>query len=293
MTKSDRLLNLIKDPALLVMPGAYDVISARIIDVDGVRFRQCVIRDISQRNALERELWEARRRESIGALAAGVAHNFNNAMQTVMGHASLLQMSGPLPREALRHLESVMSGAQHAADLTSKLLAYAGGGRYVWQPMDLGREARQVVERIRGTAPATVRIEVEVEENLPVIKADRAQIDLLLTNLMQNGVEAVGEKRGTVRLSVAASGMDDQTAARDYPELSAGAHIRLTVADTGAGMDEDTKSRIFDPFFTTKFLGRGLGLAAVQGIVKGHNGAIRVESAPGKGSVFSVLLPAG
>jgi PAS domain S-box-containing protein len=268
-------------------------ISARIIGVDGVRFRQCVIRDITQRKELERQLWEARRRESIGALAAGVAHNFNNAMLTVLGHASLLETAGPLPPEALMHLEGVMSGARRAADLTSKLLAYAGGGRFVWQPVDLAGEARQAVERIRETAPEGVRIDLETGENLPAIKADRAQIDLLLMNLMQNAAEAIGEKRGTVRLTVEATDIDAATAARDYPEIVPGAHIRLRVTDTGAGMDEDTKSRIFDPFFTTKFLGRGLGLAAVQGIVRGHNGAIRVESAPGKGTVFAVVLPVG
>jgi signal transduction histidine kinase len=246
-----------------------------------------------ERKELERQLWEARRRESIGALAAGVAHNFNNAMMIVLGHASLLEAVEPLPAEARAHVEGVMSGAQHAADLTSKLLAYSGGGRFVWQPIDLAGEARQAVARIRDTLPEGVRIEMDPGENLPFIKADRAQIDLLLTNLMRNGVEAIGESGGTVRLSMAAVDIDAEAAARAYPEISPGPHVRLTVTDTGAGMDENTKSRIFDPFFTTKFLGRGLGLAAAHGIVRGHNGAIRVESAPGKGSVFVVLLPAG
>jgi signal transduction histidine kinase len=246
-----------------------------------------------ERKELERELSEARRRDSIGALAAGVAHNFNNAMMTVLGHASLLEAAGTLPPEALEHVQGVVSGAQHAADLTSKLLAYSGGGRFVRQPIDLAAEARQAVERIRETVPPGVRIEVEIAERLPAVKADRAQIDLLLTNLVRNGAEAVGETGGAVRLSVAAIDIDAATAARDYPELGPGAHVGLTVADTGPGMDENTRSRIFDPFFTTKFLGRGLGLAAAHGIVRGHNGAIRVESAPGHGSVFTVLLPVG
>jgi PAS domain S-box-containing protein len=268
-------------------------ISARIVDVDGVPFRPCVIRDITHRKELERHISEARERESLLALAAGVAHNFNNDMMAVLGNASLLEAAGPLPPEALAQIEGVVSGAQHAAALTSKLLAYAGGGRFVWRPIDLPGEARQAVERVRETAPEGVRIDLEIGENLPPVKADRAQIDLLLTNLMQNGAEAIGEEGGAVRLSVAAIDIDAATAARDYPEMGPGAHVRLTVSDTGAGMDEDTKSRIFDPFFTTKFLGRGLGLAAVQGIVRGHNGAIRVESAPGKGSVFAVVLPVG
>jgi len=268
-------------------------ISVRIVDVDGVPFRPCVIRDITHRKELERHIAEARERESLLALAAGVAHNFNNDMMAVLGNASLLEAAGPLPPEALAQIEGVVSGAQHAAALTSKLLAYAGGGRFVWRPIDLPGEARQAVERVRETAPEGVRIDLEIGENLPPVKADRAQIDLLLTNLMQNGAEAIGEEGGAVRLSVAAIDIDAATAARDYPEMGPGAHVRLTVSDTGAGMDEDTKSRIFDPFFTTKFLGRGLGLAAVQGIVRGHNGAIRVESAPGKGSVFAVVLPVG
>jgi len=245
-----------------------------------------------ERKELERQLWEARRRESIGALAAGVAHNFNNTMLIVLGHASLLEMAEALPEEARAHVEGVMRGAQHAADLTTKLLAYAGGGRFVWQPIDLAGEARQAVSRIRETLPDGVRIYLEIGQNLPAIKADRAQIDLLLTNLMRNGVEAIGDRGGAVRLSVEAIDIGPEAAARDYPEISPGPHVRLTVTDTGVGMDEDTKSRIFDPFFTTKFLGRGLGLAAVHGIVRGHSGAIRVESSPGNGSVFAVVLPA-
>jgi signal transduction histidine kinase len=254
------------------------------------RFYRQRYQDEVERKGLERKLAEARRRESIGALAAGVAHNFNNAMMTVLGNASLLEATPSLPAEALACVDGVVRGAQHAADLTSKLLAYSGGGRFVWQPIDLAAEARQAVERMRETLPGRVRIELEVGKNLPVVKADRAQIDLLLTNLMQNGVEAIGEAGGAVRLRVEAI---DPAEASDYPEIGPGPHIRLTVADTGAGMDENTRSRIFDPFFTTKFLGRGLGLAAVQGVVGGHSGAIRVESAPGKGSVFVVVLPVG
>jgi PAS domain S-box-containing protein len=268
-------------------------VSVRLIDVGGVRFWPCVIRDITQRKELERQLSEARRRESIVALAAGVAHNFNNDMMAVLGNASLLETAATMPPEALEHVEGVVSGAQHAAELTSKLLAYAGAGRFVGRPIDLAGEALQAVERIRETAPAGVRIDLEIGENLPAVKADRAQIDLLLANLVQNGAEAIGAPGGTVRLSLEAVDIDAARAARDYPELGPGAHMRVTVADTGAGMDEDTKARIFDPFFTTKFLGRGLGLAAVQGIVRGHHGAIRVESSPGQGSVFAVLLPVG
>jgi PAS domain S-box-containing protein len=268
-------------------------ISVRVVDVDGVSFRPCVIRDITHRKELERHISEARQRESMLALAAGVAHNFNNDMMAVLGNASLLEAAGTLPPEARAHVEGVVSGARHAAALTSKLLAYVGGGRFVWRPIDLPGEARQAVERVRETAPEGVRIDLEIGEDLPPVKADPAQIYLLLTNLMQNGAEAIGEEGGAVRLSVAAIDIDAATAARDYPEMGPGAHIRLTVTDTGAGMDEDTKSRIFDPFFTTKSLGRGLGLGAVQGIVRGHNGAIRVESAPGKGTVFAVVLPVG
>lgn len=277
----------------IVMIAAAGVCAAWLWRGQEARFYRQRYQAEMEREELERQLWEARRRESIGALAAGVAHNFNNAMLIVLGHASLLETAEGLPAEALPHVEGVMRGAQNAADLTSKLLAYSGGGRFVWQPIDLAGEARQAVKRIRETLPEGVRIQVEIGENLPVIKADRAQIDLLLTNLMQNGVEAIDEKGGGVRLSVEAIDIDAETAARDYPEISPGPHVRLTVTDTGAGMDENTKTRIFDPFFTTKFLGRGLGLAAVQGVVRGHNGAIRVESSPGKGSVFAVVLPAG
>ncbi len=234
--------------------------------------------DIEEQKRSSEDLREAQKLESIGLLAGGVAHDFNNLLTGILGNASLVLEE--LPRESrLRPmLESVMLASERAADLTRQLLAYAGKGRFFVQPTDVSELVRAIGSLIQSSIPKKVELRLNLDPNLPMVEADPAQIQQLVMNLVINGAEAIGEERtGVVTVSTALD------RARDS--------VVIEVADDGCGMDESVRSRIFDPFFTTKFTGRGLGLAAALGIVRGHHGEIHIDSQPGHGTVFEILLP--
>jgi len=192
-------------------------------------------------------------------------------------------------------LEKVVEAGERAATLTRQLLAYAGKGRFVIEPLNLSEAVQKISNLIRSSISKTAELRLRLDHNLPPIDGDAAQIQQLVMNLVINGAEAIGaDQHGTVVVETSVKEVD-----RDYlqqtfgpTEVTPGRYVMLEVSDTGCGMDEATVSRIFDPFFTTKFSGRGLGLAAVMGIVRGHKGALRVYSAPGKGSSFKLLFPA-
>ncbi len=242
-----------------------------------------VTRDISERNQLEIQLRETQKLESLGVLAGGVAHDFNNLLVGIMGNASLALDTVPPENPARTMIEGVVRASERAAMLTSQLLAYSGRGRFVVQPVDLSFLVREIVSLIHTSIPKGVHIEFHLAEDLPRVEADMAQLQQLVMNLVINAAEAIGDSRaGTVVI---------RTGVEWSEEESPRQLICLQVQDNGSGMDEETQRRIFDPFFTTKFTGRGLGLAAVLGIVRGHNGTIRVESLPGRGSTFTVLFP--
>jgi two-component system cell cycle sensor histidine kinase/response regulator CckA len=189
----------------------------------------------------------------------------------------------------------VIAGAERAAYLTRQLLAYSGKGAFTVERIDVGRLIRDMEPLLRASVPETIALQLETPENLPEIEADAEQIRQALMNLAINAAEAIGEhNRGCVHIRTGQHDLGSDEIRRDFSreELIPGSYVAIEVRDTGIGMDESIRSRIFDPFFTTKFLGRGLGLAAVWGIVRAGRGAIRVSSAPGKGSTFQVLLPA-
>jgi PAS domain S-box-containing protein len=239
--------------------------------------------DVTERRLLEMRLREAHKRESVGLLAAGVAHDFNNLLTGIMGNASLAGelMSGSQTVRAM--LDNVIDASRRAAELTRQLLAYSGQGKYVIAPVNLCGMVREIADLIEASVPKRIRLSLEIPETLPVVEADAAQMQQVLLNLVINAAEAIGEESGSVivrmgQISNGQSGEERQ--------------VFMEVSDTGCGMDTATQERIFDPFFTTKFTGRGLGLAAVSGIVRGHRGTITVTSEPGKGSTFRVVLPA-
>jgi two-component system, chemotaxis family, CheB/CheR fusion protein len=176
-------------------------------------------------------------------------------------------------------MESVVLASERAADLTRQLLAYAGKGRFFVQPTDVSQLVRAISSLIQSSIPKKVDLRLDLHPHLPMVEADPAQIQQLVMNLVINGAEAIGEERtGTVTVSTLLD--------------PSGESVVIQVDDDGCGMDESVRSRIFDPFFTTKFTGRGLGLAAALGIVRGHHGEIRIDSAPGMGTLFEVRLPA-
>jgi PAS domain S-box-containing protein len=233
-------------------------------------------RNITERKRFEESLRETAKLESLGILAGGIAHDFNNLLTGVLGNAALLADHLPSGSAAAEQARTIMEAAEQAAKLSNQMLAYSGRGRFVLELLDLSAAIRQTATLIASSIPKGVELRLDLAPNLPPVEADAAQIQQLVMNLTINGAEAIDSADGSVRVVTGVRGE----------------HVFLEVSDTGCGMDEPTVARIFDPFFTTKFTGRGLGLAAVQGIVRGHKGTISVRSEPGRGTTFSVLLPA-
>jgi signal transduction histidine kinase/ActR/RegA family two-component response regulator len=260
------------------------------------RRRQYEIRDyLEERLRGEARLRETQKLESLGVLAGGIAHDFNNLLTGVLGNASLA-LDDVMPGSHLAsRLEDVVKATERAADLTRQLLAYAGKGRFVVQELDLSHQVREITALLQASIPRTVQLRSELAEGLPCIEADSAQIQQVIMNLVINGAEAIPENRtGSVLIATGVQDVDAAYIRTTLPdtEIAEGRYVTLEVHDTGVGISPDQVRQIFDPFFTTKFTGRGLGLAAVKGIVRGHKGAIKVYSTPGRGTGFKLLFPA-
>ncbi len=246
--------------------------------------------DVTERVRLEERLRHTQKLESLGALAGGLAHGFNNFLTVVIGNAVRLRDSieGDDARTRLAPaLDEIVTAGEGAAALTNQLLAYSGKGRFFVEPIDLGGEIHRLADSLRPTMPPNIELVLDSTRCTARVEADVAEIDQLVTNLVLNATEAIGDARGTIALRVVRRDLEQGS-----PEgLPAGPYCGLEVSDDGPGMDADTLQRVFDPFFSTKLVGRGLGLPAAQGIARAHRGAIYATSAPGRGTVFHVLLP--
>lgn len=255
-----------------------------------------VARNVTGRKQLEEQLRHTQKLESLGVLAGGVAHDFNNLLTGILGNASLALESVSTHHPVRGMLRDVVNASERASHLTRQLLAYAGKGRFIIEPLDLSDLVREISSLIQTSIPKNVQLRLELRDDLPLIEADASQIQQVVMNLVINGAEAMGpNENGTVLVATGAQIVDEHYLLSTFggsTELAPGTYIRLDVHDTGCGMDEATLNRIFDPFFSTKFIGRGLGLAAVQGIVRGHKGTMKVYSRAGKGTTFTVLFPA-
>jgi PAS domain S-box-containing protein len=253
------------------------------------------IRDITERKHFDQQLQQAAHLESLGILAGGIAHDFNNLLAGILGNAGLALSDAPTDSPYRSALKDVVLASQRAADLTRQMLAYAGKGRFVVHPVSISEIVRDITHLVRSSIPKSIEVEFELAEHLPSVEADSGQIQQVIMNLVINAAEAVDEgHNGRVRIITKAEQLTADYLRRYFAaaELNPGSYVSLEVTDNGSGMDEKTQAHIFDPFFTTKFTGRGLGLASVQGIIRAHHGTIRVQSAPGKGTTFHVLLPA-
>jgi signal transduction histidine kinase/CheY-like chemotaxis protein len=260
------------------------------------RRRQYQVRDyLDEKRRSEQKLVETQKLESLGILAGGIAHDFNNLLTGILGNASLaLEMlpsidAGPL-------LKDVVAATERAAHLTQQLLAYAGKGRFFIQAVNVSASVKEISQLVRSSIPKNVEMHLDLAEPLPLIEADAAQMQQIIMNLVINAAESIPEgQQGTVTVATRLEELDERYIRQELSkgEIEPGSYITLEVRDDGSGMDEATVARIFDPFFTTKFTGRGLGLAAVLGIVRGHKGALRVSSTPGRGSAFKIWLPVG
>jgi PAS domain S-box-containing protein len=247
-----------------------------------------------ERRRLEEQMLHAQKLESLGVLAGGIAHDFNNILMAVMGNADLALMRLGPESPAVDNLRQIEKAAGKATDLARQMLAYSGKGKFVVESLDLNRLIEEMLHMLEVSISKNVVLRFNYNQHLPAIEADATQIRQVLMNLVINASEAIGERSGVIAISTGAMDCD-----RDYlrdtwldEDLPAGLYVYFEIADTGHGMDRETVRRVFDPFFTTKFTGRGLGMAAVLGIARGHKGAIKVYSEPGKGTTFKVLLPA-
>ena len=266
----------------------------------GVAF-YAFVRDVSvrvqeeeARRLLEERVRESQKAESLGILAGGIAHDFNNLLTSVIGNTELASLRLPPGAPARLHLARVEGAARRAADLTQQMLAYAGKSRLARERVDLSALVEERVALLEGAFPRRVRVRVRASEGVPIVEGDATQLRQVVVSLVTNGVEACGDGAGEVTVFTGRLLVEPgaPASAGSGDAVPAGAYALLEVSDTGCGMDADTRARIFDPFFTTKKPGRGLGLAAVLGIVRSHGGAIHVHSEPGLGSAFQVLLPA-
>jgi len=259
-----------------------------------------VVRDITdrkraeeKREELDAQIRQVQKLESLAVLAGGVAHDFNNLLMGIMGNADLALMKLPSDSNVRERLIQIEKSAERAANLAKQMLAYSGRGKFVVRQIDLCELVRDMTQLLSVSVPKKARLTLDLSPQPPVIEGDDAQIRQVIMNLVTNASEALGEEGGVITITTRAlhccqAYLEKAYLSRGLPE---GAYACIEVADTGCGMTKKTMERIFDPFFTTKFTGRGLGLAAVLGIVRGHNGAVRVESTPGKGTAFQVLLP--
>ncbi len=242
----------------------------------------------------EARLQQTQRLESIGLLAGGVAHDFNNLLTGILGNSSMALDAVPRSSPARKMLSDIIDATHRAANLTRQLLAYAGKGSIVSEPLDVSDLVDEISVLLQCSIPPNVQLRNDLKRRLPCVMGDATQLQQLVMNLVMNGAEAIGDANGTVLITTGLQDVDELYIQQNLQgdPIIPGRYVILEVHDSGSGIDAATRSRIFEPFFTTKMTGRGLGLAAAHGIVQAHKGAIRVYSAPGQGSTFKVLLPA-
>ena len=246
--------------------------------------------DITDQKKLETQLQQALKMEAIATLAGGVAHEFNNALMAVLGNIELLKMELPDDERKAKYLEAMNESGYRMSRLTDQLLAYSEGGKYNAKNLKLDDFTIETLPILQHDLSPEVRVETHFPKDIAPIKADYAQMQMVLSAIVANANEAM-EDGGIIRISAENKDVDNDFT-KQHPGLKPGSYVCLTIEDDGEGMDEETKDGIFEPFFTTKFQGRGMGMAAVYGIIKGHDGAITVESEPGKGTVVRIYFPA-
>jgi len=252
-----------------------------------------VMHDVSERKRADERLRQAQKLESIGLLAGGIAHDFNNLLTGILGSASLALETLSSQSPAAPLLNDVVHASERAAHLTRQMLAYSGKGRFLIEPVNLSPLTADICKLVQPTISKNVTLHLELANDLLTVDADVGQMQQIVMNLLLNAAESIVDSAGSVTLRTGVQQVDPAYLRNELEraDIELGAYVYLEVSDTGCGMDEITQSKIFDPFFTTKFTGRGLGLAAVAGIVRGHKGAIKITTAPGKGSTFRVLFP--
>jgi signal transduction histidine kinase len=275
-------------------------VAHNLLSDEGIRGVVINARDITERRRaeevrgkLEAQVLYAQKLESLGVLAGGIAHDFNNLLTGVLGNAdlALTELSPLAPARA--NIQQIEVAARRAADLTRQMLAYSGRGKFVIQSIRLSEIVEEMTHLLEVSISKKCVLRYGFAEDLPAIDGDATQLRQVVMNLIINASESIGERSGVIAVRTGAMECDLAYLAESYldEKLPEGVYVYLEVADTGCGMTEEVRAKLFDPFFTTKFTGRGLGLAAVLGIVRSHRGAIKVHSELGVGTTFRVLFP--
>ncbi|MDX8405644.1 MAG: response regulator [Mariprofundus sp.] len=252
-----------------------------------------VQRNVTQERLQQKRQEHSQRLESLGVLAGGIAHDFNNLLTTIMGNAGLARMHTDDTSPVAANLEYIEQASERAAELCKQMLAYSGKGSFVIETINLSTLIRSITDLLQVSISKNVTLRLELDEQLPHIDADSAQMQQVVMNLIINASEAIGEENGNIIIHTGTIDVDKAYAQSNLinDALPDGRYIFMDISDTGCGMDKNTLDKLYDPFFTTKFTGRGLGMSAILGIIRGHQGAIKVYSEQGKGSRFKILLP--
>jgi len=280
-----------------------------LIDGEGEDYPRLLIAiiDISERKqsevelrSLEQQLRHKQKLESLGVLAGGIVHDFNNILTAILGNAemALYELSPMSP--ARNNIQEIEKSVKHATGVVKQMLAYAGKGRYVVEPIDAGRLVGEMAHLLEISISKKVDLRYNLDGSRPAFNGDVAQIHQVVMNLVINASEAIGDETGVITLSTGVMNYDDANSKEGKEarrvglgeKPAGGVYTFVEVTDTGCGMDAESIEKIFDPFFSTKFTGRGLGMSAVLGIVRGHHGALKIYSEVGEGSSFMLLFPA-
>ncbi len=248
--------------------------------------------DISERKELDQKLFQKQKLESLGVLAGGIAHDFNNLLTGIIGNVELMREDLPAEHQVSSSLEMIEQASYRAAELCSQMLAYAGKGRFEKSSCSLNDLIQRTLSLVQHSLDKRINVHLDLDHSLPNVFVDSIQIQQIIMNLVINAGDAMEGKSGEISIqtrSVLGESMEnDQEGVGHQPE---GSYVHFKISDTGCGMSEETLKRIYEPFFSTKFTGRGLGLSAVLGIIKGHDGFLKVYSKPGEGTAFDVYLP--
>lgn len=284
-------LDIVREDGSVLNTLSYSV---PVIDPDGNLRRVinvCV--DMTERKSLEERLVRAEKYRSLALMAGGVAHDFNNLLTAILGNTEIARGEiSPLSTAGIA-IGQILAAGNRAAALVGQLLAYTGHGWIELKPLDLSAEIRGLARDLRAMAPDQVLLKFELAADLPPLQAGARELQHVLTNLVTNSLESIGEQQGIVRIRTHKVRLSAMDLARDYPDqkLVSGSYVGLEISDSGAGVPSELAGRVFDPFFTTKFMGRGLGLSEVQGVMRAHRGGVRLDTSSARGACVQVVFP--
>ncbi len=274
-----------------IYPLITNGVSGAVIRVDDVT--ELVERE-EQDKLMQKHLEQTQRLESLGVLAGGIAHDFNNLLMAILGHADIALLKLPQLSSARENLENIKTTSLRAADLCKQILAYSGQGKVVEEELSINYLVHEMIQMIQTSISKNCHLDLKLDEQLPMMVGDYSQMQQILMNFVINASDAFDGSTGNITIATTSMQFSYNDFSDDFviKPPSPGNFVILEVSDNGPGMDKETLDRIFEPFFTTKFTGRGLGLSAVLGIVKSHNGGLRVNSTPDQGTTFTVFFPA-